>query len=33
MVHRGEIEAVRAGRLIKPISAPLRKKLKLENAA
>ena len=33
MVHRGEIEAVRAGRLIKPIRAPLRKKLKLENAA
>jgi hypothetical protein len=33
MVRRGEIEAVRAGRLIKPISAPLRRKLKLESAA
>jgi hypothetical protein len=32
MVRRGEIEAVRAGRLIKPISAPLRRKLKLESA-
>ena len=33
MVRRGEIEAVRAGRLLKPITAPLRKKLKLDEAA
>jgi hypothetical protein len=33
MVRRGDVETVRAGRLIKPISAPLRKKLKLESAA
>jgi hypothetical protein len=33
MVRRGEVETVRAGRLIKPISAPLRRKLKLESAA
>jgi hypothetical protein len=33
MVRRGEVEVVRAGRLIKPISAPLRKKLKIDEAA
>jgi hypothetical protein len=33
MVRRGDVETVRAGRLIKPISAPLRRKLKLESAA
>lgn len=33
LVRRGEVEALRAGRLIKPISAPLRRKLKLEPAA
>ena len=33
MVARGDVEAIRAGRLIKPISAPLRRKLKLDAAA
>lgn len=33
MVRLGDVETVRAGRLIKPISAPLRRKLKLDAAA
>jgi hypothetical protein len=33
MVRRGEIEAIAIGRLRKPLSAPIRRRLKIDEAA